>query len=279
MGKLIQCCTKIAKTPYCFPMTKTNVYSIEEVCYYIRHNIYMMQEEIFDEEFVRWLRDELEMEVTADKLESMRRDHDNLKDIVVTLCCSCDYYTEEEINQLIDIMDETGNLSSRGRRKIKADSFLKTGSLERARKEYEAILRSDDMRNASQDDCGAIYHCLGVAYAGLGEFRPAAQAFQKAYEQNKKMESLQGYLYTLQLGGMETEYKTALLELGISTEQQVFLSAQYTEALQQSRSGKVYRQIDRLQELWQSGQNEEFSHRAENLIQQWKEEYRRKMEA
>ena len=279
MGKLIQCCSKIAKTPYCFPMTKTNVYSIEEVCYYIRHNIYMMQEEIFDEDFVQWLRDELEMKVTADKVESMRRDHDNLKDIVVTLCCSCDYYAEEEINQLIEIMDETQNLSARGRRKIKADSFLKTGSLERARKEYEGILRSDDMRNATQDDYGEIYHSLGVAYAGLGEFRPAALAFQKAYEQNNKMESLQGYLYTLQLGGMETEYKNAIREMGISTEQQVFLQAQYTEAIQQSKAGKRYRQIDRLKEVMETREAAEFTHRVEDLIQQWKEEYRQKMEA
>lgn len=48
MGKLILCSSVIAKNPYCFPMTKTKVYSIEEVCYYIRNNIYMMQEEVFD---------------------------------------------------------------------------------------------------------------------------------------------------------------------------------------------------------------------------------------
>ena len=48
MGKLIQCSGCIAKEPYHFRLTKTNVYSIEEVCYYISHNIYMMQEEVFD---------------------------------------------------------------------------------------------------------------------------------------------------------------------------------------------------------------------------------------
>ena len=42
MGKLILCSSVIAKNPYCFPMTKTKVYSIEEVCYYIRNNIYMI---------------------------------------------------------------------------------------------------------------------------------------------------------------------------------------------------------------------------------------------
>ena len=55
MGKLILCSSAIAKQPYCFPMTKTKVYSIEEVCYYIRNNIYMMQEEVFDKAFADWM--------------------------------------------------------------------------------------------------------------------------------------------------------------------------------------------------------------------------------
>lgn len=274
MGKLIQCSSKIAKHPYCFPMTKTNVYSIEEVCYYIRNNIYMMQEEVFDRDFVEWLDKELEMETTAKKLENMRKDHNNLKDIVVTLCCSCDYYTEEEINQLIGVMDETQNLSMRGRQMIKADNFLKTNSLEKARKEYESILRSDDMLHASQEEYGTVYHSLGVAYAGLGEFGEAAQAFQKAYEQNQKMESMQAYLYALRLGGMEKEYEHAVKELEISQEQQVFLNAQYAEAVRQSRQTREYRQISRMKEIYDSGRLEEYNNRMEEIIYQWKQEYR-----
>ena len=126
MGKLILCSSVIAKNPYCFSMTKTKVYSIEEVCYYIRNNIYMMQEEVFDRGFADWIRGELGMEETADKLDRMREDHNNLKDIVVTLCCSCDYYTESEINELIVIMDQTQNVPMRGRQKIKADTYLKS---------------------------------------------------------------------------------------------------------------------------------------------------------
>lgn len=274
MGKLIQCSSKIAKHPYCFPMTKTNVYSIEEVCYYIRNNIYMMQEEVFDRDFAEWLDKELEMKTTAKKLENMRKDHNNLKDIVVTLCCSCDYYTEEEINQLIEVMDETQNLSMRGRQMIKADNFLKTNSLEKARKEYESILRSDDMLHASQEEYGTVYHSLGVAYAGLGEFGEAAQAFQKAYEQNQKMESMQAYLYALRLGGMEKEYEHAVKELEISQEQQVFLNAQYAEAVRQSRQTREYRQISRMKEIYDSGRLEEYNNRMEEIIYQWKQEYR-----
>lgn len=79
MGKLIECFGKIAEKPYHFRLTDTNVYSIEEVCYYVYNNIYIIQEEIFDSAFTVWLRDELNMDIVADKIDSMRNDKIILK--------------------------------------------------------------------------------------------------------------------------------------------------------------------------------------------------------
>lgn len=275
MGKLIKCSGRLAKTPYLFPMTKTRVFSIEEVCYYIRNNIYMMQEELFDREFSQWIREELGMNVTADKLEQMHQDHNNLKDIVVTICCSCDYYSEEQIDELIEIMDETQNLPLPSRRKIKADSYLKNGSLVKAKQEYESILKSDDMLEASPEEYGKVYHSLGVACAGMGEYFRAAQVFQKAYEQNRRTESMEAYLYSLLLGDMNEEYEKAVRELAISSEQQMFLRTQYAEAVRLSHESRSYRQVSRLAGLRQQGKQEEFRERAHDMVCHWKQEYRR----
>jgi tetratricopeptide (TPR) repeat protein len=276
MGKLIQCSSVIAGEPYCFPMTKTKVYSIEEVCYYIRNNIYMMQEEVFDREFARWIRQELGMEVTADKLDQMRQDHNNLKDIVVTLCCSCDYYTESEINTLIEIMDETQNLPLAKRQEIKAESFMKSGRLEKARQEYESILKSTEMLEGSSQDYGRVYHNLGVVCARMGEFRQAISSFRKAYEQNKATESLQCYLYCILAGGNREEYNKAVREMDVTREQQVFLMAQYEDAWHHSGESKECRRIDRLEQQYGKGDKESVN-RADAMVQQWKQEYRQNM--
>jgi tetratricopeptide (TPR) repeat protein len=276
MGKLIQCSSVIAKEPYCFPMTKTNVYSIEEVCYYIRNNIYMMQEEVFDKEFAQWIRRELKMEVTADKLDQMRQDHNNLKDIVVTLCCSCDYYTESEINSLIEIMDETQNMPMAKRQEIKAESFLKSGSLEKARQEYESILKSTRMLEASEKDYGRVYHNLGVACAGMGEFRQAMMSFRKAYEQNKEPESMQCYLYSVLLSGNKEEYNKVVKEMELTQEQQVFLAAQYEDAWRLSGESKECHRIERIAGQYSEG-DKDCIKRADALLQEWKQEYRQTM--
>lgn len=274
MGKLIQCSSVLAKKPYCFPMTKTRVYSIEEVCYYIKNNIYMMQEEVFDQEFADWIREELQMPVTADKLDQMRKDHNNLKDIVVTLCCSCDYYTEQEINRLIAIMDETQNLSPRGRRKIKADNYLYCGSVEQARREYEGILKCDDMLHATPEEYAVIYHSLGVVCGKMGDFKQAANAFRKAYEQGRRTESLQAYLQALRLGNLDEEYDRAVQEMEIPQEMQTFLRAQYNECMMNSHTSKEYRQIQRIEAMVKEGNEAEAQKRTQETIHRWKQEYR-----
>lgn len=276
MGKLILCSSVIAKHPYCFPMTKTKVYSIEEVCYYIRNNIYMMQEEVFDKEFAGWIRHELGMEETADKLDRMREDHNNLKDIVVTLCCSCDYYTEREINDLIAIMDQTQNVPLRGRQKIKADTYLKSGSLERARQEYERILKSPDMINAKSEEYGQLYYSLGTALAGMGEYRQGFLAFQKSYEYVKEQKALESCLYCLKLGGMPEEYAKTIQEMGVTREQQTFMEAQYEEALRQSVDSRECKMVRRIRRMKEQG-DPSYQKAASELIFEWKNEYRKSM--
>ena len=51
MSSLILCNTVKASNPYNFRLTDTNIYTIEELCYYIYNNIYIITEEIFDEEW------------------------------------------------------------------------------------------------------------------------------------------------------------------------------------------------------------------------------------
>ena len=42
----------------------------------------MIQEEVFDREFVMWIEKELHMEETSHKLACLIQDHKNLKDII-----------------------------------------------------------------------------------------------------------------------------------------------------------------------------------------------------
>lgn len=277
MGKLIQCSSPVAKTPYHFRLTKTNVYSIEEVCYYIRHNIYMMQEEVFDREFALWLRNELGMETTADKLEHLIVDHHNIKDIVVTICCSCDYYEEEEINELIRIMDEIDKLPMYERRKRKGDNYLRCRSYEKALEEYDKIFESDEILQADPKVYGDLFHNMGVAYVNMGEFYQGSEYFLKGYEKNGREESLAQCLYALRLCKDEEKAGKLIKDLDISEEQQELWEMNYQRAMENSALSRSSKQIEKLRELVKSGSVEEYYDKVHSYIIKWKNEYRKQI--
>ncbi len=277
MGKLIQCSSPIAKKPYHFRLTKTNVYSIEEVCYYIRHNIYMMQEEVFDREFAMWIRSELHMDKTADKLDRLIQDHHNIKDIVVTICCSCDYYEEEEIHDLIQIMDETTQLPKYARRKLKGDNYLRCKSYEKALEEYEKIFESDEILQADIKVYGDLFHNMGVAYVNMGEFHKASELFLKAYEKNGRDGSLAQCLFALRLCKDVETFKKLIRDLEISEEKQGIWEKEYQRAVENSTLSKASKQIERLRERARNGSVEEYYDKVRGYIVEWKNEYRRQI--
>lgn len=277
MGKLIQCSSPLALTPYHFRLTDTNVYSMEEVCYYIWHNIYMIQEEVFDREFVMWIEKELHMEETSHKLACLIQDHKNLKDIVVTICCSCDYYDEEEINALIRLMDEIEQMPAYARKKHKGDTYLACHSYEKALEEYEKVFESDEVLHAEKEAYGSIFHNMGVAYSNLAEFRKAAEYFLKAYEQNKKDASLSQGLFALRLSKDVEGYKKALVDFDVSPEKQLQWEKEYTQVTSQSSQCREALKIEKLRNVMKSGNVAEYYDKVHKYVLDWKNEYRKQI--
>lgn len=277
MGKLIQCSSPLALTPYHFRLTDTNVYSMEEVCYYIWHNIYMIQEEVFDREFVMWIEKELHMEETSHKLACLIQDHKNLKDIVVTICCSCDYYDKEEINALIRLMDEIEQMPAYARKKHKGDTYLACHSYEKALEEYEKVFESDEILHAEKEAYGSIFHNMGVAYSNLAEFRKAAEYFLKAYEQNKKDASLSQGLFALRLSKDVEGYKKALVDFDVSPEKQLQWEKEYTQVTSQSSQCREALKIEKLRNVMKSGNVAEYYDKVHKYVLDWKNEYRKQI--
>ena len=277
MGKLIQCSSPLALTPYHFRLTDTNVYSMEEVCYYIWHNIYMIQEEVFDREFVMWIEKELHMEETSHKLACLIQDHKNLKDIVVTICCSCDYYDEEEINALIRLMDEIEQMPAYARKKHKGDTYLACHSYEKALEEYEKVFERDEILHAEKEAYGSIFHNMGVAYSNLAEFRKAAEYFLKAYEQNKKDASLSQGLFALRLSKDVEGYKKALVDFDVSPEKQLQWEKEYTQVISQSSQCREALKIEKLRNVMKSGNVAEYYDKVHKYVLDWKNEYRKQI--
>ena len=74
MSGYILCQLKRADMPYYIENISTNIYSMEELCYYFYHNIYLLDETILNEHLCDWLRKELGLEKLYKRLYKILED-------------------------------------------------------------------------------------------------------------------------------------------------------------------------------------------------------------
>lgn len=275
MGKLIFCTGRVTEKPYTFPFTKTKIYSMDELNYYLYNNIYLISEDTFQLSLCDWLENELLLPEVAEKIRSLLSRRNSLKDIVVSLLCSADYYTEQQIRELIQVMEQIERMPLIKKRKIKADSYLMFGQYAKASSEYEAIVDAKESAVFSGVEYGDIYHNLAVAKARTISASEAAKFYLLAYRRNQKEESLIQYLYALLLSKNMEEFNAACEEFSISSERQAQLEEDIFVKELAALETADYESIDRLSELKKEGKVAQYYKELKNTIRQYKETYRK----
>ncbi len=275
MGKLIICNGKQAERPYYFKLTDTYIYSIEELCYYFYNNIEAITEDLFDYAFVKWIREELKLEERADKLLELLDSKAGLKDYVVCILCSADYYSETEIKQLLRIMDELGNLSPLDKKKKKADTYIKYRQFTEAATEYEKILNSKEAALLDSIQYGNLVHNLALAQINTVGLSAAADRFKEAYDRNHNKETLKQYFFALIMSRQEDRLKRESLDYGISADFMEQIQSELRSYYTEAEESEDYQSINNLMEYKDSGRIVQFYQLTGDLIHQWKQEFRK----
>lgn len=272
-GKFILCSGVRAIKPYCFYTSGVRIYSIEELCYYLFNYIYMIDEITFNDELYDWIETELILPDRADKLRQLKKQKADLKTIITVILCSADYYTEVEIKSILKQLDDILKKPVIERRCIKAASLLKNENYREAAKEYEIIIHSSEAAELTPERYGDIYHNLGVAKAHITGVREASQLFLEAYKRNNNDESLKQYLYCLLLMGDMTEFKNMAEQFQVSESIQEYLKEFIRTKESEAVLTDEYKAVAQLSKLIKSSNKNKFAQKAEDIINDWKEQY------
>jgi hypothetical protein len=274
MGKLIICNGKQTTNPYYLKITNTNVYSIEELCYYIYNFIEIINEDMFTESLIIWISEELELDNRANKLRELVKENAGLKDYIVCVLCSSDFYTEMEIKQLLHTLDELIKLAPMDKKIKKADNYLRYRQFTEAATEYENILNGKDSSTLTNIQKGNLLHNLGIVQLNTFGVTMATRTFKEAYDCNGDIESLKHYLYTLLLSKQDETLKQEVLKYGIKDELSEDLRQKIEQAYSDSEDANEYSYIKNLLEYRWSGKMSQFYGLAKNFISDIKKEYR-----
>ena len=269
-GGVILCTAMEAREALRIPNTGVEVYSVEELCYYLYHHVFLLSRRMFTQEMADWFEKVLGMGETAQKLSSMLREKRSLKDIVVMILCSADYYTEAEIRSLIHIMDEIEQLSSVRREKVKADCYLEGGNYAEAQKRYQQVMQMEGALEFSVEEFGELLYHMALCYVNTGAFEEAVSALEEAYGKNGKKESLLARLYLLKICGREDECREVAEQADLPSKEWEEIKRNFQGLKEEARKLPIYNKV---LGLFEQGDCFDTTGR---ILECWKDEFTKK---
>ncbi|MBE5822640.1 MAG: hypothetical protein E7308_01080 [Butyrivibrio sp.] len=204
MSKPILCIGSYAENPYHIEKIGRNVYCIEELCYCIVKNAFLLDEESFGSSLFDWIEEECSLVKLADELRSMYAKRCSMAALAGTILDYVGYNTRKEVDKTEEILRGNAGMDVYHKKMARANFLLKNGRYAMAFREYEFLLAntpSIDIHLRAR-----IEHNEGVMYARLFLFDKAAKMFLKAYEDGGDKESYYQYLSAVRMDLSNKEY-------------------------------------------------------------------------
>ena len=271
MGKIILCSGRLADNPYVVADTEKKLYSIEEICHYVKTNIYSIELSFFSPELIKFIKEELNLSETANKLRSLVMGKYFLNDIITTLFCSCDLYSKEEILAVIDLVKSLDRMPAWERRAYIGYKKLEEGKFLVALKYFRGTLKEE---NLAEKDYGVILRAMGVCLIHISSFKEATDCFYKSYKYTQNKEVLSMALMALKLGSQDKEFNEKARELTKDESIIVAVEKRWKEAEKNALTGIKAGNIDRIFEKLKTHKVTEGYKEIELKLEEFKAEYR-----
>ncbi len=180
---IFECIGKRSEKPYIIKDTRTGIYSLEELFYYIRENVFMLDPEDFGSGLARFLRSRLDLPEMADKYEEMLAKEASFADRICMLFSESRYSGESEVETIRKALNMSEHMSYNDSHRVRADFFFKSSRLPEAVIEYKAALSLVD-REQNPYDAARLLTGLGNTAGRMFKFDSACKYFEEAAELN-----------------------------------------------------------------------------------------------
>lgn len=248
------------------------VYSLEELCFFIKENAYLLDDGFVDDGLGSWLCEECGLQELGEELRKASRKKITLKAYVSIILEYACFFSKEVNLEIESIIVENSSLSIYEKKKARADALVKKGYYGLAGREYGKLLQMlpDDMTLLKGD----IYHGCGVCLGKMFYFNLAGEYFQKAHELTGKTASYQQYLWTKRLTMTEEQYVEFLKEHKEAYEDSVEMEEYMDELKHQwehSHTGILFAGIEKEKEMQNVA---EYHHKLKERVEYLKDAYR-----
>lgn len=207
------CLLPQAKKPYFIELIRTNIYSLEELCFYLYNNACLIDESLMNERLLDWLRDELGLVRLYRQLYEQLEKKESVGFFVLPIFREAGYLTHQQMREYQDQLSRLEGQTADVRQKLRGDYLVRERMYARAAWEYRQVLKRRNISRYGVQFYAGVWNNLGAAYAGMFQFAQASECFWEAYSLVKTKETFRKYISTLPLFMSAEEYRKRLEEI------------------------------------------------------------------
>ncbi len=244
MGELLLCNRPIAALPYYIEELSINVYSLEELCYLIKQNVFLMEEGFFDNELFTWIEQELGEQELAETLREAAKTEQDMEVFLRQLFIATGYLESKSVQEILGQVKEFKYKTVFERRKLRGDRYLENKKYVNAIFEYRRMIQMEEECKKNPIAWGNILHNQGIAFARLFFFKEAKECFLQAYQQNLNIESVYAAMAACYFQKEEEEIQSLAVSYGVDSEKIEALKESWASINESQQMQEFYARID-----------------------------------
>jgi hypothetical protein len=207
MRGYILCQIKRAKFPYYIESISTNIYSIEELCFYLYHNVYLIDDTIINERLCDWLKEELGLTKLYTRLYEHLEQGDGMGNFILPIFKEINYLSYDSFQKMQGVITQIEALPLASRLKLKADYLINNAMYTNAIQSYHSILKEGKNSALPNHFYASVWSNLGCGYAKLYLFKEAAACFYEAFQIERVMNIYEKYLCAIRMTMSAREFE------------------------------------------------------------------------
>ncbi len=270
MSGIILCRTKEAKVPLHIDSMDVNIYSLEELSYFIYNNIYVIEADIIDDKLIKFIKEDVGEYALADRIEYLIQNGGGLSQIVVTILKYVDYYNDAEIDEIKDILETLNTQKVYERLKSRADSYLNNKFYYKAIGTYNKIIEGNVDTTLSGLFYANVYNNIGVAYARMLLFEQASYYFKEAYRIGQHEDYKKAYMMSVRLARGDN-----FIDNDDETGETLLIKKEIDNCVDNAKYSDEYRRLIATLNKKDEGHVADYYNEIEQRIERWKQNYRK----
>jgi len=204
MTNVIMCMGKFSKKAYYMKRFGASIHSVEELCYVLRKNAFLLEDSDIDDKLTDFIEYNLGLLELANLVREEKKDKKDLETIVISILKYVNLYDEKEIIKVREKLVESAGLGRFDKKFNRAVFMTDKGRFTKARQIYEELLL--EIPQDAIDLKAKAIHNIGVIYAKLFDFKNAAKYFQTEYELTLNKNAIRDYLCAIRISMNEKDY-------------------------------------------------------------------------